>query len=214
MRCQSVKPSALVTASVHSSLYFETTLRGFRLQPFASSWGMAKGGLDSFVSSRIKLEDLLQKPNVIERAHEFGLAATPEELHAKISSAAKALSYYTGPYHGDLHTGNVMVRGGDAILIDFGSRGHGPLTADPATLEASLMFGTESWETEAVFTEWRVSIRTNMMARRLRRCIHRRFLKRSQAVFRGSAGPYVSFVTFCWRAKEAEKKQGLYLRAI
>jgi hypothetical protein len=137
---------------------FETTLRGFRLQPFASSWGMTKEGLDGFVSGRIKLEDLLQKPKVIERAHEFGLATTPEALHAKISSAAKALSHYTGPYHGDLHSGNVMVRGGDAILIDFGSTGHGPLTADPATLEASLMFATESWETEAVFTEWRVFI--------------------------------------------------------
>ena len=137
---------------------FETTLRGFRLQPFASGRGMMKEGLENFVSGRIKLEDLNTKADVIARARELGLTATTEELHEQICAAAKPLSYYTGPYFGDLHTGNVMVRGGDAILIDFGSTSHGPLTADPATLEVSLMFGTESWETEKVFSEWRVFI--------------------------------------------------------
>ena len=119
---------------------------------------MEKSGLEGFVSGRIKLEDLVKKADVIERARELGLTATPEELYAKICAAAKPLSYFQGPYHGDLHTGNVMVRGGDAILIDFGSTSHGPLTADPATLEASLMFGTESWETKESFSEWRAFI--------------------------------------------------------
>jgi hypothetical protein len=137
---------------------FETTLKGFRLQPFASGKGMEKSGLEQFVSGRIKLEDLAKKSDVIEHARELGLTAAPEELHMKICAAAKPLSYFQGPYHGDLHTGNVMVRGGDAILIDFGSTSHGPLTADPATLEASLMFGTESWETKESFSEWRVFI--------------------------------------------------------
>jgi hypothetical protein len=51
-----------------------------------------------------------------------------------------------------------MVRGGDAILIDFASTSHGPLTADPAALEVSLMFGTESFETKKLFREWRTFI--------------------------------------------------------
>ena len=47
-----------------------------------------------------------------------------------------------------------MVRAGDAILIDFASITNGPLTVDPATLETSLMFGTESHEKKEDFSEW------------------------------------------------------------
>ncbi len=137
---------------------FETTLKGFRLQPFVSGLGKDSTGLDYFVSGRIKLDELVKKQDVIARAVALGLTSTPEELHAKIVAAAKPRKYVSGPNHADLHTGNVMVRGGDAILIDFGSTSDGPLTADPATLEASLMFGTESWETEKLFPEWRVSV--------------------------------------------------------
>jgi hypothetical protein len=110
------------------------------------------------VKGRIKLDELMKKNDVITRAQALGLTATPQELHDNICAAAKLLSCIEGPNHGDLHTGNVMVRGGDAILIDFGSTNSGPLTADPATLEASLMFGTDSLETEKVFPEWRVFI--------------------------------------------------------
>jgi len=46
------------------------------------------------------------------------------------------------PMHGDLHAENIQVRGTDAILIDFARvRRRGPLVADPACLEASLVFG-------------------------------------------------------------------------
>lgn len=133
---------------------FETTLKGFRLQPFASGKKAEFGLLEPYVQARIKIEDLLKKPDVITRAHELGLTMTPQELHDKIRQAARPLASIFGPNHNDLHTGNVMIRGGDAILIDFGSTNHGPLTADPATLEASLMFGTDSTEKESDFPEW------------------------------------------------------------
>jgi hypothetical protein len=133
---------------------FETTLKGFRLQPFASGSKPVAGYLESFVKDRIKVQDFLTKPDVVRRAKQYGLMANPQDLHDQICIAARNLCCIIGPNHGDLHTGNVMVRGGDSILIDFASTTDGPLTADLATLEASLMFGTESWETAKRFAEW------------------------------------------------------------
>jgi hypothetical protein len=44
------------------------------------------------------------------------------------------------PAHGDMHAKNVLVRHGDAILIDFEkSEANFPLTYDPASLEAGLL---------------------------------------------------------------------------
>jgi len=44
------------------------------------------------------------------------------------------------PAHGDMHPANVLVRHGDAILIDFEKlEQHYPLTYDPASLEGGLL---------------------------------------------------------------------------
>ena len=44
------------------------------------------------------------------------------------------------PAHGDMHATNVLVRHGDAILIDFEKlEQHYPLTYDPASLEGGLL---------------------------------------------------------------------------
>ena len=134
---------------------FETTLKGFRLQPFAAGKKAEKGQLESYIKARIKIDELLAKPEVIANAKKHGLLMSPVELHDRICAAAHPLASIFGPNHNDLHSGNVMVRGGDAILIDFGSTSHGPLTADPATLEASLMCGTDSSEKEGDFLEWK-----------------------------------------------------------
>lgn len=49
----------------------------------------------------------------------------------------------TGPAHGDLHATNVLIRGGDAIIIDFEKvEDDFPLLYDPASLEGGLL--TES----------------------------------------------------------------------
>lgn len=60
-----------------------------------------------------------------------------------------------GPIHGDLHAGNVMVRRGDAIVIDFGSIANGPPTTDLASLEVNLAFGSDSGRTAKSFTAWK-----------------------------------------------------------
>ncbi|HWH60440.1 MAG TPA: phosphotransferase [Terriglobales bacterium] len=132
---------------------FETSLRGFRLQPFAKGQTPRANFLDGFVKNRIRADELTVE--VINRARTFGLSIAPADLQASICQAAENISCLVGPYHGDLHSGNVMVRGSDAILIDFSSSGDGPLTADPAALEVSLMFGTEGVDDADSFEGWR-----------------------------------------------------------
>lgn len=45
-----------------------------------------------------------------------------------------------GPAHGDLHAGNVLIRGSDAIIIDFEKMtGPFPILYDPASLESGLL---------------------------------------------------------------------------
>ena len=51
-----------------------------------------------------------------------------------------------------------MVCRGDSILIDFGSVADGPLTADPATLEVSLVFGTDAEDDAKHFDEWKAFV--------------------------------------------------------
>ena len=109
---------------------FETSLRGFRLQPFAANEKQRENVLEGFVRSRIKLEKIPEE--IITRARAFGLATDASTLRDLICEAANKVSCFFGPYHGDLHSGNIMVRGGDAILIDFSSASDGPLTAYPA----------------------------------------------------------------------------------
>ena len=55
------------------------------------------------------------------------------ELHGNTSALI-------APAHGDMHASNVLVRHGDAILIDFEKlEDHYPLTYDPASLEGGLL---------------------------------------------------------------------------
>jgi hypothetical protein len=135
---------------------FETSLKGFRLQPVAAGKKPESHILAGFVRGRIKVNELLE--DVVIRAKEFGLSKSPVDLEIAIYQEAAKLLCLRGPCHGDLHSGNVMVRGGDAILIDFFSAGDGPLTADPAALEASLMFGTDDEDKVGSNDEWRAFV--------------------------------------------------------
>lgn len=135
-------------------LLFEKSLRGFRRQPYVSKNDPPNGNLKEFIKERIKLSRLLKKEDVISIARSYGLKSDITSLHDTLLSLCKE-SCKTGPIHGDLHSGNVMVSGQDAILIDFSAiKPQGPLTADPATLEISLCFNTgdkkspnfESWQ--------------------------------------------------------------------
>ncbi len=155
---------------------------------------------------RIKLDELLKKTDVIERARQLGLTATPQEHHEKICAAAKPRTYMMGPYHADLHTGNVMVRGGDAILIDFGSTSHGPLTADPATLEASLMLERSHGKKKKRFQEWRVLI-DEIYGQQITTLHPPALFETKPGRFLGCAGHSVSYGMYFWRAKGAERRQ-------
>jgi hypothetical protein len=133
---------------------FEKSLKGFRLQPFATGQKPFEGVLAGFVKNRIKAENILTQ--IVEHARrEFGVSRSPEEMEAVCCAEAEKLACLMGPCHGDLHSGNVMVRGGDAMLIDFSSAGDGPMTADPAALEVSLMFGTDEDDDANSFAAWR-----------------------------------------------------------
>ena len=136
---------------------FETSLKGFRLQPFAAGQKRSKGVLAGFVESQIRAPEIIDQ--IVDRAkRDFGLSRSPVDMQKIISQQAQKLACRMGPCHGDLHSGNVMVRGGDAILIDFSSVGNGPLTADPAALEVSLMFGTDEEDKADSFNEWRAFV--------------------------------------------------------
>lgn len=134
---------------------FETSLKGFRLQPFAAGEKPNEDFLAGFVKQRIWIKELEKNADVLNRAKSLGLASTVASLEQAICKAAGGVSCFVAPYHGDLHAGNVMVRGGDAILIDFSSAERGPLTADPAALEVSLMFGTDELDVPTSLSDWR-----------------------------------------------------------
>lgn len=126
------------TGIIHS--LFEKSLRGFRRQPFISREEPSAAVLREFIQGRIKIKDLVKRNDVISKAKELGLKSDILQLNDNLLAICTE-PCRTGPIHGDLHAGNVMVSGHDAILIDFSAiKASGPLTADPATLEISLCF--------------------------------------------------------------------------
>jgi hypothetical protein len=62
----------------------------------------------------------------------------PGALRARLTTERL---FRLGRIHGDLNCGNVLIRGGSAIMIDFAHCADGPLLADPAWLEVNLVFG-------------------------------------------------------------------------
>jgi hypothetical protein len=133
---------------------FETSLKGFRFQPSTGGQIPRSMNLADFVKGKIRANEI--KPHVVKRAQqEFGLSMRPTVMEDSLLQQAKSLpNCLAGPYHGDLHPANVLIRGRDAILIDFSSASDGPLTADPAALEVSLLFGTDKDDNSKYFANW------------------------------------------------------------
>lgn len=146
---------------------FEISLRGFRSQPASGPTESWDQPLEAFVRERARAAEV-QEDAVNLARRSFGLRSTPIEIEKRLCAAIGSVKRNFGPYHGDLHAGNVMVRGRDAILIDFSAvrritpKGEevkgGPLTADPAALEVSLVFGTDEKDKPAEFKEWRKAV--------------------------------------------------------
>jgi hypothetical protein len=74
---------------------------------------------------------------------EFGAATDFPELERRLLRLPPIIFLFAIA-HNDLHGENVRVIGQEAILIDFSWTDHSPLSADPASLDVSLVLQTES----------------------------------------------------------------------
>ncbi len=121
---------------IHS--LFEETLSGWRLQAYEG-----RAGSEVTQTFETELGGLFRPDQMpdgrFELAKSLGATKTPDELKSALL-ALPARTYLRSPMHGDLHCGNVRVRGIDSILIDFQLVRDGPLVVDPACLEVSLVF--------------------------------------------------------------------------
>jgi hypothetical protein len=135
---------------------FETTLRRFRHQ--AHSTDRKPKLVSDYIRECVKIAQLYEDTAKLPRvalAKQYDFKGEPMSLQEEIARAADEIESLYGVIHGDLHMGNVMVRHKDSIVIDFGSMRHeGPLTADPAALEASIAFGTRKDESPNDQKEW------------------------------------------------------------
>lgn len=130
---------------------FEHSLKGFRAQPFDEQTE-TRAKLATFIQALAKPEKV--HDSTISRAKHLGLRLSPGEIEALLIQATNTVELRFNPYHGDLHSGNVMVRGNDAILIDLSAVRSGPLAADPAALEVSLVFGSDDSDSMDELFEW------------------------------------------------------------
>lgn len=79
---------------------------------------------------------------------------SPEQCSMRLRSILPT-THRRSLIHGDLHAGNIHVRSGEVYLIDFGSVTEGPILADAAMLEASLVLAAGVGCTKAaVRSQW------------------------------------------------------------
>ncbi len=115
-------------ASVIPSIFLES-LANWREQATPEA---GRFSLDVFTPVKIS-------PNRLRSAQQLGLEKTPDELLFVLNSLRNT-AFFCGIVHGDLHDRNIRVRKNDAILIDFAKVKSGPIVADCAALEISLIF--------------------------------------------------------------------------
>lgn len=140
-------------AAVHS--LFDLTLAGWRAQGFQRDFGKRPGSVAGALGTRI-----FDCNKVKEQHHatalEHGLSRSPGELWEALMEIDQCS--YRAPMHGDLHPGNVFVRGNDAILIDLASIQDGPLSGDLACLEVALLFETRKDDEKLEPEAWRKAV--------------------------------------------------------
>ena len=100
---------------------------------------VSNGSLAAFLAPRLD-----KRPTIPEAryaiAHELGARHDFDALRRLFALRDRPENVRVGAIHGDLHATNVMVRGIDAVLIDFESQlNDQPLLIDPASLEAGLL---------------------------------------------------------------------------
>lgn len=114
---------------------FEETLRGWHAQA-EQHVGNVPRAIHQF-----KIEKFPE--DRVRSAMDQGACWSPEQLVTRLAEL-EPIAYRQGSIHGDLICGNVQVRGGDAILIDFLTTRLGPIVADPASLEVDVVFSHHS----------------------------------------------------------------------
>jgi hypothetical protein len=135
---------------------FENTLKGFRAQPSIESYEIRETPLSDFIKDRAKASKI--SSDVTTLAGELALKTSPVEIESMLLEKIEGLKRPFRACHGDLHPGNVMARGRDSIVIDFGNIKYGPITTDPATLEIGLVFGTDKKDKLKDFDEWKAFV--------------------------------------------------------
>jgi Phosphotransferase enzyme family len=85
--------------------------------------------------------DRLERHAEIARK-DFSATMTLKALEQRLR-ALPAIEFRYAIAHNDLHGDNVRVTGQDAIMIDFAWTDYGPLSADPASLDISLVLNTD-----------------------------------------------------------------------
>jgi hypothetical protein len=109
---------------------FDRTLAGWYQQAFCSDTSLSDLLLAQFPTMIV--------PARMERARQLGATREPEALRDLFARCDKGPTW-VGPIHGDLHAGNVRVRGADAIIIDVFAHATRPVLLDAASLEVSLL---------------------------------------------------------------------------
>ena len=125
--------------SARTAIYalFDDALRSWRRHAYAEP-DRSADSFSSQMSNLIREEEI--PPVIIEIAKKLGLKSTTSELVSRLNKAS-VFPYRCGIIHGDLHPGNIMVRGVEPILIDFLSiQPKKPLIADVACLEVAICF--------------------------------------------------------------------------
>ncbi|MET3910192.1 hypothetical protein ABID59_004549 [Bradyrhizobium sp. S3.3.6] len=118
---------------------FDKTLGGWRKQDYVDD----KRTLSGFLQEKWQVEgqnQLIELPaQRIPLVQKLGADISIEPLKKIFDDLGKTAPK-VAPAHGDMHATNVLIRHGDAILIDFEKlEQHYPLTYDPASLEGGLL---------------------------------------------------------------------------
>ena len=118
---------------------FDKTLGGWRKQDYVDD----KRTLSAFLEEKWQVEGqskLIELPPArIPLVQQLGADINIQPLKDIFDDLGKTPPK-VAPAHGDMHATNVLVRHGDAILIDFEKlEQHYPLTYDPASLEGGLL---------------------------------------------------------------------------
>jgi len=127
-------------AAIHS--LFGGALRGWRTQTyFDDTMSVSSSIIDSLPHCLPAAYRPPRSERVAARAlaaRALGASLSPKQLDALLRQLPP-LRHRLSMTHGDLHGANVRVSHDEAILIDFASTQVGPLMADPASLEVSLI---------------------------------------------------------------------------